>query len=261
MTPRRIQLRRTKGCANHPAPSSSPARPAEATPTAWPSTARPAPSPCTASTSRSILSWPTPRAASSPARRWPAGAHPTCPATPTCSWRSPTPGTNPKGPNPMQRRCNAHCRTTGQPCRNPPMVQRSDSAQPSRNPATSGAALSGTLTILVRLVAPLTRTTSRTPNPERRSERGEGCGGGVLTHRTTRAPSRTGRLLLDASRAGFAPPCARGAPALSPRRREPRRRGGAPARSPRAGRRTAPGAARGASSPASTVACRSTGSS
>jgi hypothetical protein len=143
----------------------------------------------------------------------------------------------------------------------PLRVQRSDSAQPSRNPATSGAALSGTLTILVRLVAPLTRTTSRTPNPERRSERGEGCGGGVLTHRTTRAPSRTGRLLLDASRAGSAPPYARGAAALSPRRGEPQRRGGAPARSPRAGRRTAAGAARGASSPASTVACRSTGSS
>ena len=54
---------------------------------------------------------------------------------------------------------------------------------------------------------------------------------------------------------------ARGAPALSPRRGEPRLRGGAPARSPRAGQRTAAGAARGASSPASTVACRSTGSS
>ena len=34
----------------------------------------------------------------------------------------PTSGTNTKGPNPVQRRCNAHCRTTGQPCRNPPMV-------------------------------------------------------------------------------------------------------------------------------------------
>ena len=48
MTPRRIQLRRTKGCANHPAPSSSPARTGGATPTAWPSAARSAPSPCTA---------------------------------------------------------------------------------------------------------------------------------------------------------------------------------------------------------------------
>jgi hypothetical protein len=95
---------------------------------------------------------------------------------------------------------------------------------------------------------------------ERRSERGEGCGGGALTYRTTRAPSCNGPLPPDASRAGSVPLCARGRPALSPRRREPPRRGGAPARSPRAGRRTAPGAAHGASSPASTVACRWTGS-
>jgi hypothetical protein len=96
---------------------------------------------------------------------------------------------------------------------------------------------------------------------ERRSERGEGCGGGGLTYRTTRAPSCTGRLPPDLSRAGSAPPYARGAPTFSPRRGEPRRRGGAPARSPRAGQRTAAGAARVASSPASTVACRSSGSS
>src|SRR2546421_11930359 len=60
---------------------------------------------------------------------------------------------------------------------------------------------------------------------ERRSERGEGCGGGALTYRTTRAPSCTGRLPPDASRAGSVPLCARRRPALSPRRREPPRRG------------------------------------
>src|SRR5260370_36741398 len=68
----------------------------------------------------------------------------------------------------------------------------------------------------------------------------------TLLYRTTTVPSCTRPGSLPTRAGPNRTPCARGALAISPRGGEPRRRAGAPARSPRAGRRTAPGAARGA---------------